>query len=134
MPVFGQHVDFIAELFQQFFVNFGVEILFYSHLQSFVYTFVDGTKTSLGDLRADLQVGKVDFKDGVGIELKRVFAVGAVFLHRHFIKLFLQLLDTFLLCFVLTFHLNNSAKGFSIIHGFFRIEPRRCLDEGKKVL
>jgi hypothetical protein len=63
MSVFCQHVDFITELFEKFLINFWIEILFYSHLQSFVHAFVDGTEASLRDLRADLQIGKVDLKD-----------------------------------------------------------------------
>jgi hypothetical protein len=63
MSIFRQHVDFITELFEKFFIDFWIEILFYSHLQSFVQAFVDGTEASLGDLRADLQIGKVDLED-----------------------------------------------------------------------
>lgn len=127
MSEFGKHVDFVAELSQQLFINFRVEVLLDCNLQPLVHTFMNCTEPSLWDLLANFKLIELDLQDRVRFKLERLLSVGSVFLYWKLVKLFFQLFYFFLLWFELVLNFYDFAKSFSIVHCLFRIQPWRWL-------
>ena len=46
VPVFGQHVDFVVELFEELLADVGVEYLLYCYVEVEVFAFVDCAETA----------------------------------------------------------------------------------------